>query len=203
MASNAPGTPTSAFCSKCGATVWSTDAYCPNCASPQTHSGASFAAPPVGFAQPAARRYAGFWIRFVAIFIDGILINIVTGPVWMLSGVFMGGFHPDMDTPAALAPFFSVIGLAVVIYFAANWLYEALMTSSSKQATVGKMVCGLIVTDTQGRRLSFAHATGRHFAKYVSSLTFLLGYVMAGFTERKQALHDFIAGTYVMHGRPQ
>ncbi len=203
MASNAPGTPTSVFCSKCGATVWSTDAFCPNCAAPQNHPGATYPAPPVSYVQPAARRYAGFWIRFVAIFIDGILINVVTSPVWMLNGLFMGRFEHNISGPADLAPVFSVLGLAVVIQFAASWLYEALMTSSSKQATVGKMVCGLIVTDTQGRRLSFAHATGRHFAKYVSSFTFMIGYIMAGFTERKQALHDFIAGTYVMYGKPQ
>jgi uncharacterized RDD family membrane protein YckC len=64
------------------------------------------------------------------------------------------------------------------------------------------MVFGLVVTDTQGARLSFLHATGRHFAKFLSTLTLLIGYVMAAFTERKQALHDFVAGTYVLHGKP-
>ena len=54
------------------------------------------------------------------------------------------------------------------------------------------------VTDTQGARLSFAHATGRFFAKMISGFTMGIGYIMAGFTERKQALHDMIAGTLVM-----
>jgi uncharacterized RDD family membrane protein YckC len=72
------------------------------------------------------------------------------------------------------------------------------MESSSRQATVGKMTLGLKVTDLAGRRISFARASGRYFAKYVSSMTLLIGYIMAGFTERKQALHDIIAGTLVI-----
>ena len=71
------------------------------------------------------------------------------------------------------------------------------MESSSRQATVGKMALGLKVTDLEGRRISFARASGRHFAKYISGMILLIGYIMAGFTERKQALHDMIAGTLV------
>jgi uncharacterized RDD family membrane protein YckC len=119
----------------------------------------------------------------------------------MLTGAFFSvlpGRRPEVAIPAL----FSVVGLGTGISIVVNWLYEALMTSSSKQATVGKMVFGLVVTDTQGARLSFLHATGRHFAKFLSTLTLLIGYVMAAFTERKQALHDFVAGTYVLHGKP-
>jgi uncharacterized RDD family membrane protein YckC len=72
------------------------------------------------------------------------------------------------------------------------------MESSSKQATLGKMALALKVTDLQGRRISFARATGRHFAKIISGMILLIGYIMAGFTERKQALHDMIAGTLVI-----
>jgi uncharacterized RDD family membrane protein YckC len=79
-----------------------------------------------------------------------------------------------------------------------NWIYEASMESSTKQATVGKMALGLKVTDLEGRRISFARATGRHFAKLISGIILLIGYIMAGFTERKQALHDMIAGTLVV-----
>jgi uncharacterized RDD family membrane protein YckC len=78
-----------------------------------------------------------------------------------------------------------------------NWIYEAAMESSSKQATVGKMALGLKVTDLEGRRISFARATGRHFAKLISGMILLIGYIMAGFSQRKQALHDMIAGTLV------
>jgi uncharacterized RDD family membrane protein YckC len=119
----------------------------------------------------------------------------------MLTGAFVSvlpGRRPEVAIPALV----SVVGLGTLVSIVVNWIYEALMTSSSKQATVGKMVFGLVVTDTQGARLSFLHATGRHFAKFLSALTLLIGYIMAAFTERKQALHDFIAGTYVLRGKP-
>ncbi len=82
--------------------------------------------------------------------------------------------------------------------FVIGWLYYALMESSEKQATLGKMVMSLRVTDKNGQRLSFGHATGRYFSKIITGLVPLgIGYILAGITERKQALHDFIAGTLV------
>src|SRR2546428_774442 len=69
---------------------------------------------------------------------------------------------------------------------------------SPRLATVGKMVFGLKVTNLEGHRISFARATGRHFAKLISAMILLIGYIMAGFSERKQALHDMIAGTLVV-----
>jgi uncharacterized RDD family membrane protein YckC len=73
------------------------------------------------------------------------------------------------------------------------------MESSRHQGTLGKMALGLIVTDSQGRPIGFAHATGRYFAKIITGLIPLgIGYAMAGFTEKKQALHDMIAGCLVL-----
>ena len=82
---------------------------------------------------------------------------------------------------------------------AAQWLYFALMESSSKQATLGKMALGIIVTDLNGNRLSFGRATGRYFGKIISGAILMIGYIMAGFTEKKQALHDIIAGCLVVN----
>ena len=73
--------------------------------------------------------------------------------------------------------------------------------SSSWQATPGKRALGLIVTDTEGRRISPARAVGRYFGKILSGLILLIGYIMIAFTERKQGLHDFLAGTLVVKGR--
>jgi uncharacterized RDD family membrane protein YckC len=81
------------------------------------------------------------------------------------------------------------------------WLYYALLESSSKQATVGKMALALVVTDLQGRRISFGRATGRHFSKIISGAILMIGFIMAGVTARKQALHDMIAGTLVLVSR--
>lgn len=78
------------------------------------------------------------------------------------------------------------------------WLYYTLMESSSKQATLGKMALGLVVTDMEGKRISLLRATGRHFGKMVSFMTMMVGFILAGITPRKQALHDIIAGCLVM-----
>jgi uncharacterized RDD family membrane protein YckC len=72
------------------------------------------------------------------------------------------------------------------------------MESSKHQGTVGKLILKIKVTDTSGNRISFARATGRYFGKILSGMILLIGYIMAGFTERKQALHDILAGCYVI-----
>jgi uncharacterized RDD family membrane protein YckC len=85
-----------------------------------------------------------------------------------------------------------------LIGFLGNWLYFSLMESSSSQGTLGKIACGLKVTDTRGRRISFGRATGRYFAKILSGLTLGIGYLMVGWTRQKRGLHDFVAGTLVV-----
>jgi uncharacterized RDD family membrane protein YckC len=80
------------------------------------------------------------------------------------------------------------------------WLYFALFESSSKRATPGKMAIGIVVTGMNGERISFGRATGRTFGKYISSLILCFGYFMAGWTEKRQALHDVMAGTLVVNG---
>lgn len=120
--------------------------------------------------------YAGFWARFVAIVIDTCIIALASGIA--TAGTF---------------------GVGVVVTFFAPWIYEAFMLSSEWQATVGKRAMSIVVTDIDGRRLSFARATGRHFAKYLSALLLGIGFIMAAFTAKKQALHDMIAETIVVN----
>jgi len=91
-----------------------------------------------------------------------------------------------------------LVGMTMVVSVLLSWCYEAYFLSSSRQATPGKMALGLRVTDLNGQRISFDQATGRHFAKYLSRVILLIGYIMAAFTERKQALHDMIGGTLVV-----
>jgi uncharacterized RDD family membrane protein YckC len=79
-----------------------------------------------------------------------------------------------------------------------NWLYFTILESSPKQATLGKMALGIVVTDLNGNRISFGRANGRYWSKIISSMILLIGYMMAGFTEKKQALHDIMAGTLVV-----
>lgn len=142
-------------------------------------------------------QYAGFWLRFVAAILDifllavgGAFIGVVFGAVL---GAFMGLAGYDLERMERGAELMgNVLGIII------GWLYAALMESSRYQATLGKMALGLKVTDLQGRRISFARATGRHFAKWISGLILMIGYIMAGFTEKKQALHDMIASTLVV-----
>jgi uncharacterized RDD family membrane protein YckC len=79
-----------------------------------------------------------------------------------------------------------------------HWLYYSLLESSAWQGTLGKKALGLEVTDLDGNRISFGRATGRFFAKIISAIILGIGYIMAGFTEKKQALHDILAGTLVI-----
>jgi uncharacterized RDD family membrane protein YckC len=132
----------------------------------------------------SAPAYAGFWRRAVACIIDsvllllfGCLISLALGPSLTEVEADIGGF---------------VCGMLV------NWLYFAGMESSRLQATWGKMIVGIAVTDLSGGRISFARATGRYFGKYLSGLIVGIGFFMVGFTEKKQALHDMMAGSLVV-----
>jgi uncharacterized RDD family membrane protein YckC len=86
-----------------------------------------------------------------------------------------------------------------VITVGVRWLYYALSESSSWQGTLGKKMLNLTVTDLSGQPISFARASGRYFAKFITNLIPLaIGYILAGFTEKKQAIHDMIAGCLVL-----
>jgi len=148
--------------------------------------------------------YGGFWIRVVAAIIDHIILRVVVAPVGMIFGGLglAGGMMGHV--PHFGHPFFGLGllggGVTFILLIFGSWLYEAFMESSSYQATLGKMVCGLKVTDLYGNRISFERATGRYFAKWLSTMILFIGYIMVGFTERKQGLHDLLAGTLVRRG---
>jgi len=116
--------------------------------------------------------YAGFWRRFVAYIIDSLILGII-------NAIFI----------AAKLPYAAIF---------TGWLYFALMESSKTQATLGKMALGLYVTDLNGNKIGFGRATGRYFGKLVSGLILCVGFLMAGWTAKKQALHDIIAETLVL-----
>jgi uncharacterized RDD family membrane protein YckC len=141
-----------------------------------------------------AFHYAGFWWRFVAALIDGIIVwagSIAVGATIAAIGIF-GDFTDDFGT-----------GLLGLVDIVGVWLYFALQESSGRQATVGKRCCGIVVTDLDGNRISFGRATGRYFGKFISSLILMVGYMMAGWTRRKQALHDIMAECLVLRRKPE
>ncbi|MBL7804490.1 MAG: RDD family protein [Saprospiraceae bacterium] len=148
-------------------------------------------------------RYAGFWERFVAMLIDSIILGIASNILTTIFFQTNSFTQPELDpfdeegALASLMEFYMTLLPGMILSMVINWLYFAYMESSENQATLGKMALGLKVTDLNGGRITFARATGRHFAKYLSSLTLLIGYIMAAFTERRQALHDIVASTLV------
>ncbi|MCX6231582.1 MAG: RDD family protein [Bacteroidetes bacterium] len=150
-------------------------------------------------------QYAGFWLRFVAIIIDGFIIgiaeSIISIPLFMMIGFTAFKFNPDSVSDAdKIAALGAIFGLALVFSLIATvlqWLYFALM-ESYKGATIGKMAMGLKVTDMEGNQITFLRATGRYFGKIVSGMILMIGYIMAGFTEKKQALHDMMSNCLVV-----
>jgi uncharacterized RDD family membrane protein YckC len=155
--------------------------------------------------QAQEKKFAGFWWRFLAIIIDGIIVGIAQ---WIIITPLLGliGFGAfkaasgDITTDQAVGLVGAVVGAAMLTWLftvVAAWLYFALMESSKFQGTIGKLALGIIVTDMEGNKISFGRATGRYFGKIVSAIIIYIGFMMAGFTEKKQGLHDILAGTLV------
>lgn len=150
-------------------------------------------------------QYAGFWWRFLAHLIDNILISFVAGIfIFPIMGIFGLSMYSMMESGMEVeeSPVFwgSIISMYAAIFFISlviNWLYYAILESSKTQGTVGKLLLKIKVTDYNYERISFGRATGRFLGKYVSGFILMIGYIMAGFTEKKQALHDLMASCYV------
>lgn len=145
--------------------------------------------------------YAGFWARFLAMIIDGLLFGIVFVPFAIFMAILtpaMGGTLPSSsDDPRAAILAVGYL-FFILVSVVGGWIYFAAMESSHYQATLGKRALSLRVTDLNGQRISFGRATGRYFGKMLSSAIFHIGYLMAAFTEKKQALHDILAKCLVL-----
>jgi uncharacterized RDD family membrane protein YckC len=172
-------------CPCCGAMIDSDSVYCGNC-------GAN-----LGIQSPAVTQYteyAGFWRRVAASLLDGLILLIpswIVGFVWGLLLVALGVGRNRGDASLVLVSSYA-LGLIGV------WLYCALMESSASGATLGKQALRIRVITQNAEQLSFAQASGRHFGKILSGLILGIGYIMAGVTEHKQALHDMMAGCLVV-----
>ena len=216
------------FCAKCGANVEQGKPFCGACGQPvtgyavgQAAASAAGVAPSAavpGYAMPgnlpvpeaqANIGYAGFWLRLVAAIIDGIVLAIPLMPVFFL--VFIDMFRHAQDFQGRQDPtaLMTVMGPKIVLILfisaIASWLYWGLFESSAWQATLGKKALGIIVTDLEGRRISFGRASGRFWAgrgagsiPYLGGTYFLVDCICVGFTEKKQAIHDMIASCLVL-----
>ena len=193
------------FCSDCGASIKMDDKFCFKCGSrvkverveeiaalPHVETAATYSGGipvhqtgPIQYVQPRqmmtsdTRQYAGFWVRFGAMLIDQF--------VWFIMAV-------------ALLVLPIEESLAVLLLIIISWLYYAMLESSSWQGTIGKLACGIVVSDLDGNRISFMRATGRYVGHILSGF-FYIGYLMVAFTDKKRGLHDFMAGTIVYYKR--
>jgi len=141
-----------------------------------------------------------FMKRFAAALIDGIVILVLSyiGAV-VIGGVVllvMGESESIQRVPWLVGP-----PEIMLVNLILAWIYMAKFESSERQASPGKSALGIMVTDMNDNRISFGRATGRHFAKNISALILLIGFLMAAFTKRGQALHDLIAGCEVVERR--
>jgi uncharacterized RDD family membrane protein YckC len=216
------------ICTKCGASMESDAAFCAACGTqvirvrqtpaigwnPQADAAAAAAEQEleayasayadVTATQPIA--YAGFWLRALAYVIDLALLGVATMPLLAVLTPLAGNHWEEysklstqemfnLSNPAVL-PFMMIVMPVVVL---CGWLYYALCESSSWQGTLGKKVLGLRVSGLDGRPVTFARASGRFAGRIVTGFVpFGIGYLLAGFTKRKQALHDIIAGCLVL-----
>jgi len=153
---------------------------------------------------PPLTRYGGFWIRFLARLIDGIILGVIGFIIripfmLMLGGVgFSLGDNPNpSQVMAALPAIFSGLAVLFFVSIAINVCYEAYFLTT-KGATPGKMALGLKVIRADGGPISVGLAVGRYFASFLSGITLCIGYIIAGFDAEKRSLHDHICGTRVI-----
>jgi len=168
--------------------------------------------PYAGVARAGTVVYAGFWLRFIAFILDAVIVGIPTSIVFLLilgaSRFSHSIFTNPPETPSALIALLGAGVILRIVIFSVfiTWLYYALLESSAWQATVGKKLLGVYITDLGGNRVSFGRASGRYFGMVLFRLPPVIGPLLifpidcicAGFTEKKQALHDMMAGCFVL-----
>jgi uncharacterized RDD family membrane protein YckC len=194
------------YCSQCGQPSpldqlarFGDTLVCPNCKNSFVQKLREGVSP----VQPVFQ-YGGFWIRFVAALIDGIIMTVTSSAVQLL--LLGSAYRPfaNMREPVppdqALAAFGAIMGtlaLSALIGIAIGASYEGFFVSRVG-ATPGKMALGLKVVRPNGGPVSLGRAFARYFAKWLSSLTFGIGYIIAGFDAEKRAMHDMIVETRVI-----
>jgi uncharacterized RDD family membrane protein YckC len=199
LAGDSGGAPT-AVCAECGNTFAQGDMIahgshfiCANC-KPVFMQKLAEGANITGNRPPM--RYAGFWIRFAAIFLDGILLQILRVLFGLVFGLSMAEILSGRSnaTSAPMPIYFvmtlvmSILNIAYEVYFIGRW-----------GATLGKMACKIKVVRSDGERVTYLRSLARYFAKILSAVIFCIGYIMAAFDSEKRALHDRICDTRVVH----
>ena len=180
------------FCSDCGTKTNDKQIVCVQCGASLSLSGRFNA---------LSTKYAGFWKRVAAYFVDYMVFTpillicfalyVYFSPYTWDEIIYSYYYNPYVDPDYYL---FYLLPSTIV-----GILYFCGMESSSKQATLGKMVLGIKVVDMNDKQISFGRALGRHFGKWISMLLCYIGFIMVGFTQKKQGLHDMLAAAQVIN----
>jgi len=197
------------FCPKCGKETDASGKYCQWCGADIESVPATPVAIPEDDEAPEVGMYAGLGRRFIAFIVDIILIILIGSVVitffslvngvkyayFMATGVHYSTLTEAGSLDAAIGPAFAALGMLIIVV---PWLYFAGFESSRSQATPGKVLMHLIVTDLAGNKPTFARTTLRFFGKFISTLIIFIGFLMIAFTKKRQGLHDKIAGCLVL-----
>ena len=200
------------FCTQCGAQNPEEAKYCFRCGNPLPEASTApvppvmTAPPPVAPPAKPAVEYAGFWRRSLALVIDQLILSVPSGLIFLLFilPTITAALHTE-DADAIATMVLSSIAswiLAAIILSLIPLAYYTFFECSSYQATPGKMALGIIVTDMDGRQISFARSLGRNLGKIISKMILYIGFIMAGLTLKKQALHDMLADCLVVMKHP-
>jgi uncharacterized RDD family membrane protein YckC len=183
------------FCSRCGTWLADEAPSCPLCGLVLRPGGATvasgIAANPVA-ALVEQVTYAGFWRRFVGLLIDVVITYFPIATVRVLLGLPASGTFDPLQPAAWWAALFEVM---------IDWLYAAFLISSPWRATLGQAVMDLHVTDLDGNRITFGHASLRYVAQILNLFTLGFGLIFQVFSPRRQALHDLVSSTVVVRSR--
>lgn len=182
------------FCPQCGTKNSQEAKFCASCGAQL-----SIVAEPA-LSLPASSvttpRFAGFWFRTLAVVIDFVLCQVASVilalPLGFALGASMASTSSVSEIEAVAEGFGFLLGVLI------QWLWFTIPESSKWQATIGKKMVGLKVTDENGERIGFGKANGRYWSKIVSGIILFIGFLMVAFTAKKQGLHDKIAGTLVV-----
>ncbi len=141
--------------------------------------------------------YAGFWLRLAAYVLDSLLLGLTAGVAVFMPLMGRGAISADnpWEVYTGTTPQFFALRLLILMI---QWVYFALLESSPWQASLGKRMLGLKVTDLEGRRISFGRASARYFCTLLSGFILMIGFIMIAFTQKKQALHDILTGCLVI-----
>jgi len=186
------------FCQWCGADIGSLPAPASPVVTQEEEDG-----PDIGVYAGLGRRFVAFIVDFIIIILFDLVAMAVLG---LTRGIQNSYFYFVQRVPvdtlttegtmgALLGSILAAYGIVLIVI---PWLYFAGFESSRSQATPGKLLMHIVVTDMTGNKPTFARVTLRHFAKFVSALVIFIGFLMIGLTQRRQGLHDRIAGCLVL-----